>query len=415
MNNKKKDTRIPFRVNILFFTVFVLFTILVIQLGIVQILEGDSYKEEIGRTINDVSKSPVPRGKIFDRNGKIVVDNNPLYAITYTPPKRVQAEDKLELAEELTSFLSIDKKVMKKITERDKKEYWHLKNKDESVARLSDKEVDDLDDVEQYDLMLDRITEEDIEEITDDELKVIAIKRELDKAYSLTPEVIKNENIYVEEYAKIAEHLTTLPGINTTTDWERKFVYGDTLKSVLGSITSQDQGIPAEEEDRYLSRGYNRNDRVGKSGLEEQYEDVLRGRKEQVEYTMTKSGEIVGTDVIVEGERGKDLIMTVDMDYQEKVDKLLLDELKAGRSRGNTYLDDVLAVVMNPKTGEILAMSGQHYNEDKDKYESTPHKVLYDAHRPGSTVKGATVLAGLQSGVMSPGEMIQDSPIKIAG
>src|SRR5699024_8465634 len=143
--------------------------------------------------------------------------------------------------------------------------------------------------------------------------------------------------------------------------------------------------------------------------------DVLRGRKEQVEYTMTKSGEIVGTDVIVEGERGKDLIMTVDMDYQEKVDKLLLDELKAGRSRGNTYLDDVLAVVMNPKTGEILAMSGQHYNEDKDKYESTPHKVLYDAHRPGSTVKGATVLAGLQSGVMSPGEMIQDSPIKIAG
>src|SRR5699024_8033198 len=99
MNKRNKTKRIPFRANILSITVYILFTILVIQLGIVQILEGDSYKEEIGRTINDVSKSPVPRGKIFDRNGKIVVDNNPLYAITYTPPKRVQAEDKLELAE----------------------------------------------------------------------------------------------------------------------------------------------------------------------------------------------------------------------------------------------------------------------------------------------------------------------------
>lgn len=125
MNNKKKDTRIPFRVNILFFTVFVLFTILVIQLGIVQILEGDSYQEEIDRTINDVSKSPVPRGKIFDRNGNVIVDNNPLYAITYTPPKRIQAEDKLALAEDLVSFISMDKELIDKITERNKKEYWY--------------------------------------------------------------------------------------------------------------------------------------------------------------------------------------------------------------------------------------------------------------------------------------------------
>lgn len=415
MNKKKKNSRIPFRVNIMFFTVFVLFTLLVVQLGIVQILEGDSYQEEISRTINDISKSPVPRGKIFDRNGKIVVDNNPLYAITYTPPKRVQAENKLELAEDLISFISIEKKLLEKVTDRNKKEYWYLKNIDEATERLTEKEIEDLDDIEQYNLVLERITEEDISDLSNEEMQVIAIKRELDKAYSLTPEVIKNENISVEEYAKIAEHLTTLPGINATTDWERKYVYGDTLKSVLGSITSQEQGIPAEKEDFYLTRGYNRNDRVGKSGLEEQYEDVLRGRKEQIEYTMTKSGQIVGTDVVVEGERGKDLILTFDMDYQEQVDKLLLKELKAARSRGNQYLEDVLAVVMNPKTGEILAMSGQHYDSDKNEYVNTPHKVFNDAHRPGSTIKGATVLAGLQTGVMSPGESIYDSPIKIKG
>lgn len=416
MNKKKKDSRIPFRVNMLFFAVFLLFTILVIQLGIVQILEGESYQAEIDRTINDTSKSPVPRGKIFDRNGNVVVDNNPLYAITYTPPKRVQAEDKLELAEDLVSFISMDKELIEKVTERNKKEYWYLKNIDEAIERLTDEEIEELDDTDQYNLIIEeRISDEDIKGISDDEMNVIAIKRELDKAYALTPEVIKNKDITVEEYAKIAEHLSSLPGINATTDWERKYVHGDTLKSILGSITSQDQGIPAEQEDYYLTRGYNRNDRVGKSGLEEQYEDVLRGRKEQVQYTMTKTGQVLGTDIAVEGERGKDLVLTTDIEYQKKVDELLLRELKSGRARGNTYLEDVLAVVLNPKTGEILAMSGQHYNREKNEYENTPHKVMYDAHRPGSTIKGATVLAGLESGVFSAGEAIYDSPIKVKG
>src|SRR5690625_4011689 len=280
------------------------------------------------------------RKKIFERNVNIIINNNPLYAITYTPPKRIQAEDKLDLAEDLVSFISMDKELIDKITERNKKEYWYLKNIDEAIERLSEEEEEDLDDTEQYNLIIkERITDEDIKEITDDEMKVIAIKRELDKAYALTPEVIKNKDITVEEYAKIAEHLSSLPGINATTDWERKYVHGDTLKSVLGSITSQDQGIPAEQEDYYLTRGYNRNDRVGKSGLEEQYEDVLRGGKEQIEYTTKKKGTVLGQDIAVEGERGKDLVLTFDMDYQKKVDELLLKELKSARSNGNNYLE----------------------------------------------------------------------------
>ena len=103
MNQQKdKKSRIPLRLNITFFVIFLLFAVLVIQLGVVQILDGSSYQEEIDRTVQDISKRPVPRGKILDRNWNIVVDNEPLYSITYTPPKRVQEEDKLELAEKLT-------------------------------------------------------------------------------------------------------------------------------------------------------------------------------------------------------------------------------------------------------------------------------------------------------------------------
>lgn len=413
---KKKRSQIPFRLNVIFFVVFILFSILVIQLGIVQILQGEEYQAEIDRTIKDTSKSPVPRGKFYDRNGKVIVDNEPLYAITYTPPKRAQAEDKLEMAEKLKDFITVDKEQIEKLTERNKKEYYYLKNKDEVFSRLTDAEKE-LDDVKQYNIMLDRITEDEINELTEEDLKVIAIKKELDKAYSLTPEVIKNKNISMEEYARIAEHLSELPGINATTDWERKYIYGDTLQSIIGSITTQEQGIPAEKEKYYLTRGYSRNDRVGKSGLEEQYEDVLRGRKEKIQYTTTKTGEVISSEVVVPGERGKDLVLTIDIDYQQKVDDIVLSELKKARahSGANRYLEDALAVVMNPKTGEILAISGWHYNRQKNQYENTPHKVLYDAHRAGSTIKGATVLAGLDSGVISPGTTFYDSPIKIQG
>lgn len=417
--NQKRDnkTKIPLRLNILFFVVFVLFSVLIVQLGVVQILHGESFQEEIDRTILDVSKTPVPRGKIYDRNGELVVDNKPLYAISYTPPKRIQPEQKLELAEELVPFISVDKKNIKRVTERNKREYVFLKNNEDVLERISEEEEEELTNAEQYQLALDRITDEELEAITDEEMKVIAIKRELDKAYSLTPEIIKNEKISIEEYATIAEHLSQLPGINATTDWERTYKYGETLKSILGSITTQEQGIPAEAEDYYLTRGYNRNDRVGKSGLEEQYEDVLRGRKEKVEHTTTKDGAVIDSKVVVPGERGKDLVLTIDMEFQQKVDEIVLDELKNAKSHlpgPNKYLEDALAVAMNPKTGEILALSAMHYDRKNKKYEATPHKIFYDAHRPGSTVKGATVMAGLQSGIIEPGQVFVDRPIKIA-
>lgn len=413
----QKDTKIPIRLNILFLIVFIMFSVLVVQLGVVQILHGESFQEEIDRMVLDISKSPVPRGIIYDRNGKVIVDNKPLYAISYTPPKRIQPDQKLELAEELLPYLSIDEDNIKRVTERNKREYIFLKNNEEIIERVSEEEEEELTNAEQYQLALDRITDEELDSITDEELKVIAIKRELDKAYSLTPEIIKNDNISIEEYATIAEHLSELPGINATTDWERTYNYGDTLKSILGSITTQEQGIPAEAEDYYLTRGYNRNDRVGKSGLEEQYEDVLRGRKEKVEHTTTKAGAIVDSKVIVPGERGKDLILTIDIDFQQKVDEIVLDELKKAKSHlpgPNRYLEDALTVAMNPKTGEILALSAMHYDRKNNKYEAAPHKIFYDAHRPGSTVKGATVMAGLQSGIITPGQVFIDRPIRIA-
>ncbi|HEY4602648.1 MAG TPA: penicillin-binding protein 2 [Cerasibacillus sp.] len=429
-DEKKKQRRVPIRLNILFFIVFLLFSVLILQLGVVQILNGEAYQKEIDRTIKDRTKIPVPRGKIYDRNQTLIVDNKSLYSITYTPPKGVQARDRLKVAKELSKYITMydandpedKKKKIKTITERDRKEYWFLlgknkKNEKLVNKRLTKKEKEELDHGEQYKLMLERITEEEIAQLTEKDEDIILIKKELDKAYSLTPQIVKNEGVTPTEYALVAEHLDELPGINATTDWDREYPLDDTLKNLLGSITTEKRGIPKEKVQHYLAKGYSRNDRVGISGLEEQYEDVLRGRKEQIEYTTDKKGNIIDAKTVVEGKRGKDLVLTIDIEYQERLVKVVQKHLKnaINHSSANRFLEDAIAIAMDPKTGEILALTGQHYNRKTGKFESHDYKVLYDAHRPGSAIKGATVLAGFQSGVATPGQQFFDTPIKIAG
>ncbi|HLQ74059.1 MAG TPA: penicillin-binding protein 2 [Bacillota bacterium] len=416
MSSNKEKSKLPFRLNILFFIIFILFAVLIIQLGIVQILDGEAAQEEIDRTVQERTKIPVPRGLILDRNNEVIVENKARYSITYTPPKGVQAEDRLKLAKKLVKYIDMNREEdLKSVTFRNKQEYWYLENIDEATSRLSEDELKDLDDVEQYQLLLkERITEEDVADYSDDELEIIAIKKELDKAYALTPQIIKNDHITKEEYARVAEHLDDLPGVNATTDWERKYNYDETFNSFIGSITSQEQGIPKEKQDYFLTRGYSRNDRVGKSGLEEYYEEYLRGRKEQVEYTTTKAGTVIDSKIAVEGERGKDLVLTIDMELQKQVDDVVSKQLKAV-ALSNRFANEATGIAMNPKTGEILAVSSHTYDRQTGKVSDTGYKALYDAHPPGSTVKGATVLAGLDSGAISPNQVFYDSPIKIAG
>ncbi|RLL48070.1 penicillin-binding protein 2 [Oceanobacillus piezotolerans] len=411
---KKKKAQLPFRINIVFFIIFLLFSVLILQLGVVQILNGEDFQKEIERTIKDTTKIPVPRGKFYDRNHNIIVDNEPVYSITYTPPKGIQAEDRLKVAEELANYITMvpegedaEEYFDRSLTERNLKEYWYLKNQEEADERVSTEEASELNNAEVYNLTLNRITEEEISDFTLQEKEVIAIKKELDKAFSLTPHTVKNEGVTAEEYAQVSENLSELPGINATTDWNRTYPYDETLKSLLGGITSQEEGIPAESEDYYLTRGYSRNDRVGKSGLEQYYESLLKGRKEQIQYTTTKNGTVIGAETVVEGESGKDLVLSIDMELQEAVDEILREELKNNVS-GNPHLEDMLAIVLDPNTGELLAVSGQHYDRDSSEFSNVAFKNLYDAHMLGSTIKGATVLSGLQSGVISPGQVFYD-------
>ncbi|WP_342744984.1 penicillin-binding protein 2 [Oceanobacillus timonensis] len=417
--NNKKRALLPVRMNILFFVIFLLFSALVLQLGVVQILNGESYQEEIQRTNLDTTSVPVPRGKIFDTNGELIADNEALYSITYTPSNDVQAEDRLEVAEALAKYIDMsDDQYIDRITERDRREYYLLLHEEEIEERLESVDTEEMENSEVYDATLELITDEEIADFTDEELELIAIKKELDSAYALTPQVVKNEDVTAEEYAAVAENLDELPGINATTEWDRVYPNGDTLTSILGNVSSQEEGIPAEDMSAYLTKGYSRNDRVGRSGLEEQYEDFLRGRKEEIQYTTRQNGSIIDSETIVDGERGKDLVLTTDLEFQQEVDDILLDEfqsMKASNSYENRFATNAYAVVMNPQTGELLAVSGVEYDDENDEYNDAGLGALNNAHEPGSSIKGATILTGYDSGAISPGDTFRDAPMNLAG
>src|SRR5699024_8268219 len=174
-------------------------------------------------------------------------------------------------------------------TQHENRENRKTKKPKKDEKQLTDEEEEKMDNSEQYKEALKRIKDEELEDYSDKELRVMVIKKEMDKASSLTQQVIKNEGVTPDEYARVSENLDKLPGINATVDWDREYPYDDTFSRYLGSITTKEQGIIKENEHYYITRGYSRNDRVGKSGRELKYEDLLRGRKEQIQYTTDKN------------------------------------------------------------------------------------------------------------------------------
>ncbi|MGG1677424.1 peptidoglycan D,D-transpeptidase FtsI family protein [Neobacillus sp. NRS-1170] len=421
-NKKKKKTHVPFRLNMLFFVVFLLFSVLILRLGELQIVFGDDFKREIQRTEDVTVNNPVPRGKMFDRNGKVIVDNTPLNAITYTKTQKSTQTEMIDTAKKLAKLITMD---TSKVPIRDKKDFWILKHPKEAKAKITKKEWDlfkekKLDDKQIYQKQLDRVTDDEINSIKGEELETLAIYRQFNSGYALTPHIVKNKDVTPEEFAIVSENLESLPGVDTTTDWDRKYAFEDTLKSILGDVSSSQSGLPKELLDKYLARDYSRNDRVGTSYLEKKYEDVLHGQKAKIKNVTDKSGNILSTEVVSEGKRGNDLVLTVNMDLQLQTEKIIEEEMWSAKQKPNTgLLDRAFVVVMDPHTGEILTMAGKQIGKNKKtgKTEMQDYALgnFTSSYNVGSAVKGATVLTGYKTGAINPGTILVDEPVKIKG
>ena len=282
--NPKAQQRasLTFRMNVLFFSIFVLFSALIFRLGYLQIVKGEDYVRLLERTEEVRVNTSVPRGRIFDRYGRVLVDNQPENAITYTKMQTTKSAEMLEIAEKLAHLID---QPTKKVTLRDKLDFWILRNPDDAKAKVTQEEMTEyrnqFEEIEtkevnqEYDRRIrERITDEELAQLSDLDLEVLAIYREMMTGYNLSPQIIKGEDVTPEEFARVSEQLSELPGVNTTTDWKRVRL---SSLAILGRTTVPSKGVPKSQLNHYLARDYSRNDRVGESYFEAQYEEILQG------------------------------------------------------------------------------------------------------------------------------------------
>lgn len=409
-------SHIPFRLNFLFFVIFALFVILVTRLGYLQIVEGDKMKAEMKASTTITVKENAPRGVIYDAKGTALVKNVSNAAITFTRGNSMEASDILKLANELNKL--IDVPADENLSDRDKKDYWladkdHLK---EAENRLSFKEKN-LDNTNEYQKLVDKVKDSEIQ-LNEDQLKVATIFKRMNAASALSTVFVKNEGVSDEELAVVAERASELPGVSTGIDWDRSYndALDGSLKSILGTITTEKEGLPAEEADALLKKGYARNDRVGKSYLEKQYEDQLQGKKGEYKVTLNQNGNIEKQKEVKKGEKGSNIVLTINSDFQKKVEDILRKHYQGLVDSGVAkYSPGAYAVAMNPNTGEVYAMTGFTHDPNSKTLEENSLGTITSAFVPGSVVKGGTVTAGYQTGAISGNDTLIDQPIKLSG
>lgn len=410
--------------NFLFFAIFVLFSILIFRLGYLQIVKSEDYVRELERTEEISVNTSVPRGRIFDREGRILVDNIPKKAITYTKMTSTTSKEMLDIATELAEIIEKD---TDKVNVADKKDFWILNHQEEALAKVTKEEKTEikndptLSKIEKQRketrLTRERITEEEYEALSQKELEILAIYRDMVAGYAYSPQVIKSGDVTPEEFAMVSERLSDFPGINTTTDWDRE---RKSSNSILGMTTTPSEGIPKSNLNHYLARDYSRNDRVGKSFLESYYEELLQGQKTVVKNVKDRTGKVVETKTVHEGLPGKDLVLTIDTELQTELEKIVGNKLLSlKRHGGSRYLDRIFLVMLDPNNGEVLSLVGKQVVYDKETGRNELRDYSFGTfttrYEIGSTVKMATLLAGYEHGAAKVGETKIDEALKFRG
>ena len=400
---KNVKLKINKRFLILEILVILLIVILMISLFYITIIKGKFYKDKLDNLVgNIVYGTTAPRGYIYDRNHKLIVNNKSVMAIYYNKPSNITTKKEIELAYELAYIIELD---YSKLTEYDKKEFWIRKTNKELITKEEYKKMKNrkISKEEINNLKRERI---DTSNMTELDLEAAYIYYLMNNGYSYSEKLIKSD-CTINEYSKVATN--NYEGFSAKLDWERNYNYGDTLKSILGTVSD----IPSDLKDYYLKKGYNLNDRVGTSYLEYQYDDYLKGIKSK--YRLNKYNNL---ELISEESIGNSIVLTIDIELQQKVEEILINELIKTKSEPNTkYYNRSFVIINDPKTGDILAIAGKQIIDVNGEYKIVDYTpgILTSPVVAGSIIKGASQIVGYNTGALQIGEERYDKCVKLKG
>jgi penicillin-binding protein 2 len=346
------------RFRYLYAILLVVATILFLRLWYLQILKGQEFKQFAEENRLKKIKIEAPRGMVFDRNKQILLDNHPTFNVTITPQYFRAAP------------LAVQEAIIEKLSR---------------IVHLKSGAIEDA---------------------------LIKARRQP----SFQPVVVK-KNLKMDEVSLIEMEKLSLPGVEVDTGIRRTNVNGMIGSHLLGYIAEIDADELPRVNKSVTERPYNQGDSIGKSGLEQQWENALRGI-DGVEYIEVDAfgrkkahADRNGADVVSEippklAIPGKNIVLTVDEDLQKVAAEAFSKDGKTGA-----------VVAIDPKNGEVLSMlswpsfdstefsvgiSPEYWrqlttNEDKPLRD----KSILDHYSPGSTFKIVSALAGLEEGLIT--------------
>lgn len=331
---------------------------LIIRTGYLDVVRGESFRQEAGQTFNARMGVLPKRGWIYDRRMNVLAYNAPSVSVILSRFS-TSCADYPKLAKQLAPILKLSSKTLLREMYRD------------PGAR----------EIRLYD--------------------------------SATPLQITN----------IMEHQSRFPGIHCVQDMTRVYPHGSLAGHIVGYIQPQ----PAGESKRYRDSGYLPVEKVGITGVERQYEHVLQGKPGYRVWQVTSSGvPIKSYGLNPKPLPGHSVRLTVDSQLQASVQQMVMHQLEQAHSLHHIHPTDAEAVMLDTKTGGVLALASYPYynpnwfihSADYEKHQSyinnlhlTPiiNHVLASPRYPGSTVKPVNLLAAMNCGVISPNTRIFDT------
>jgi penicillin-binding protein 2 len=332
-----------------------IFVALFSRLWFLQVLAGDEYQALARENrVRRVDSEPA-RGRIFDRNGVLLVDNRPSLSITI------------------------------------------------------DRQLIDDDEIPKVLRRLSRVLDEKVKELR---------KRLNDGTVSPYKPVPVANDVTEAEATEIFPFQERYPGVGLEEVQVRKYPHGQRFAQIFGYL-----GEINEEELEYeqFKNGYQAGDIIGKTGIERTYDSFLRGKPGIEMFVVNANSQVVGSRVLQEEKPGNDLYLTADIRIQGIVERALKDGIEAARGGGYAAPDGG-AVVMDPKTGEILAMASyptfdpsiladgitqKEFNRlgagtDTSQDDAMTNRPIRSIQAPGSTFKPVTAGAAMSLGVIGP-------------
>ena len=417
--NKKS---INLRYNIVTIFTYVIGIILIVQLFNLQIIHGSKYREESNTRLTRESTLEADRGEILDRSGNILVSSSQKFNLELYKSKI----DNNSLNESILKIVQVLEKYNVSYTDNFpiKIEPFEYTISDENLVNW--KKNNNIDEKATAEEAFNKFKEKYKIENTDNKQarKIIAIRYAIAKeGYSSTKSLTIAKDIPREAVAEFSEKSDEFPGINITVQPVRVYKEGTLASHILGYASKIGSDEYQQKKDEY-----DQNDLIGKTGIESLFEKYLKGQKGTKQIDMAVDGTTTAEVVEKEAISGSNIVLTIDSKLQKITEDALKENIEKIKNGGFGKSYDAKGgscVVMNVKTGEVLAMASypdynpqsfangisseewKSYNENK----SYPliNKAIQSAYEPGSIFKMVTAIAGLESGNISLTEKINDT------